>query len=65
MADLCNYDFKYLTENIVKLDKLFIKLYVYEFLKSERSISSTRRMRRIFDAKYEKADINKVITEKY
>ena len=65
MADLCNYDFKYLTENIVKLDKLFIKLYVYEFLKSESSISSTRRMRRIFDAKYEKADINKVITEKY
>ena len=37
--------------------------YVSERFESESTIGATRRMRRILDAKYEKADINKVMTK--
>ena len=64
MDDLSNYDFKSLTENIVKLDKSFINSSIDKCLESKISIGYTRRMRRILDAKYEKKDLNKVMTEK-
>ena len=51
MAELSNYDFKYLTENTVKPEESFVHSYVDECLKAECSISSTCRMHRILDAK--------------
>ena len=65
MVDLRNYDFKSLTDNIVKLEESFINLYVDECLESESTISSTRRMRILLDARYEKSDLNKVIIETF
>ena len=64
MADLSNYNFKYLTVKIVKPEEYFINLYVYKCLEYESSIRSTRRMRKILHTKYEEADLNKVMTEK-
>ena len=64
MVDLSNYDFKYLTENIVKPEESFTNLYAAECLKSESTISSARIMRIILDTKYEKSDLNKVMIEK-
>ena len=65
MADLSKYDFRYLTENMVKREESFIDSYVNKFLQSESSMSLTHKIRRILDAKYEKYDLNKVITEQY
>ena len=64
MVDSSNYDFKSLTENIVKLEESFINLYVRKSPKSESTIISTHIMRLILYSKYEKADLNKVATEK-
>ena len=49
----------------VKPEESFSNLYIGECLKSESEISATHRMRRIFDAKNEKANINKVMIKKY
>ena len=62
MVDLSNYDFKSLMENIVKTEEYFINFYINKYLKSESSISSMRIMRRILEAKYENADLSKVMT---
>ena len=59
MVVLSNYDFKYLTVNIIKPEESFINLCANKCLKSESTISSTRRMRIILDAKYENTDLNK------
>ena len=64
MVDLSNYEFKALTDKIVKPEESFINLYVDKCLKSESTISSTRIMRRSLDSKYEKAYLNKITTEK-
>ena len=40
-------------------------MYVSECFESESAISATRRIRRILDAKYEKVDLNKVMTKKF
>ena len=67
MIDLGNHEFKSLTEKIVKPEESFIISYVDKCLESESKISSTRRMRimrRTLDAKYKKADLNKVMAEK-
>ena len=63
MVDFLKIEFESLTDKIVKLEESFINSYVNECLKSEITISSTRRMRKSLDAKYEKADLNKVMTE--
>ena len=52
MADLSNYDFKSSTTKKVKMKEYFLNPYDNECLESDSSISSTRRMRRILDAKY-------------
>ena len=65
MVYLINYEFKSLTENILKPEESFINFYVDECLKSNITTSSTRRMRIIVDAKYEKDDLNKFMTEKF
>ena len=46
MVDVRNYDFKPLTEKIVKPEEYFINTYVEECIKYE-GIRSTHRMRRI------------------
>ena len=63
MVDLSNYEFKSLTDKIVKPEGPFINSYVDECLKYEITIRSTRRMRTIFNDKYKKADLKKSITE--
>ena len=60
MVDLSNYDLKYIT---VKTEEYFINLYVKECLESKSAISSTFRMSRILGAKYEKDDLNTVMTK--
>ena len=42
MVDVSNYDFKRLTEKIVKPEESFINLYVDKCLESKGTISSTR-----------------------
>ena len=64
MVDVSYYNFTYITDKTVKPEESFVKLYVGKCLKSNSAISSTRRMIIILDAKYEKADLNKVITKK-
>ena len=63
MLDVQKYDFKPLIDNVVKPEESFITAYVDECLDSKGTISSTFRIRRILDAKYEKADLNKVMVE--
>ena len=62
MDDLINYEFKPLTEKIVKLEEFFINSYVNKCLKFKSTIISTRRIRIILDDKYENANLNKVMT---
>ena len=62
MSDLINYDFKSLTEKIVKPKESFINFYIDKCLESEISMSSTRRMRKILYAIYKKVDLKKVMT---
>ena len=57
LVDLSNYEFKSLTDKIVKPEESFITSYINKCLKSETTISSMRIMRRILDTKYEKADL--------
>ena len=63
MVDVKNYEFNILTTETVKPEESFINAYVIECFESESSISATRKMRRILDAKYENAYLNKVMTE--
>ena len=63
MVDLGNYDFKYLTNKIVRPSESFINLYIDECLGSDSAISSMQRMRRILDNIHKKADINKVMAK--
>ena len=53
------YEFKYLeTEKITPVD-FFMNAYAEEVYKSEHFRTSTKQLRVILDAKYEKADLNK------
>ena len=47
------------------MEESFISSYVEKCLYLETMVSSTRRMRRISEEKYEKKDLNKVMTKKY
>ena len=64
MVDVSSYNFKSITYKTVKPEESFINLYVKKRLESNSAKSSTRRMRRILDAKCKKADLNKVMAEK-
>ena len=63
MVDISNCNFTSITDKTVKLEEYFIKLYVNKFLESESAISSTQRIHRILDAKYETDDLNTVISK--
>ena len=60
IIDVSKYNFKPLTDKIVKLEESFIITYIDKCLESEGAISS---MRIITDAMYEKADLNKFMAE--
>ena len=64
MVDVRIYGFKLLTDNKVKPEEYFINTYIDECLEYQVTINSTRRICRILDAKYEKADLNKVMDKK-
>ena len=65
MVDIRTYDFKPLTDNKVKPEELSIIAYVNECLEYEGTIISTRRIGRVLDAKYKKADLDKVMGEQF
>ena len=53
MVDVNNDDFKSITDKTFNPEEYFINLYVDECIESDNTISSTHRMRRILDEKYE------------
>ena len=53
MFEINYYDFKLLTDKIIKLEELFINSYVDKYVDSI-TIGPTQQMRRILDAKYKK-----------
>ena len=61
--DVSNDDFEYLTDKIVKPEEFFVNPYVDECFESDNAKSSTRRMCGILDMKYERADLNEVMTK--
>ena len=63
MVEVKKYSFNILAAKTVKPEESFINVYVSECFESESAISATRIMRRILDAKYKKADPNKVMTK--
>ena len=65
MVDVRNYNFDIITAKTVIPEDFSINLYVDEFLESESAISATRRILSILYAKYEKADINKVMNKQF
>ena len=65
MVDVNNYGFNILMSKTVKPKEYFINAYVSECFEYESAISATLRIRRISDAKYEKADLNKFMTKQF
>ena len=65
MVDLSNYGFKSLAYKTVKLEEYFVNSYFDEYFEYVNATSSTCSMCRILDAKYEKADLNEVITKQH
>ena len=65
MFGVSSYNFKPLTKKIVKPKESFINVYVNECHKSDVTISSTRIVRRILDAKYKKFGLNTVMANKF
>ena len=63
MVGINDYDYKYLTDKIIKPVEYFINSYTEKCFELEITVSSTGLMRRILDAKYEKAYLNKVMTK--
>ena len=63
MVDVRNYDFKYLTDKIVKPEESFINSYIDKCLESEIPIRSTHRIQITLDAKYNNSYLNKVMTK--
>ena len=65
MVDVSNYGFKSIIDKTVKPEEYFINSYIDEDFESNNVIKSTRRMRRILDAKHEKYDLNEIMTKQF
>ena len=63
MVDISNNKFKYITDKNNKPEESFVNLYVNKCFESNNAKSPTRRMRKLLDAKYEKADFNEVMNK--
>ena len=61
MAYLGMYLFKDLNTGEITPEELFTNAYVKEVYESEHVHTATKRLSVIIDAKYEKADLNKVM----
>ena len=64
MVDVSSYDFTPMKDETVKLEESLIKFHVDECLEYDITISLTCRIRRVINAKYEKADLNIVMVKK-
>ena len=65
MVDLSTYAFKILNTGEITPEEQFTNDYVEEAHESEHVLTSTKKLRVILDAKYEKADLHKVIETQY
>ena len=65
MVDLGTYEFKDSEAEKIAPEELFMSVYADEVYESEQFLTSTRRLRLILDAKYEKEYLNKVTKKKY
>ena len=61
MVDLGTYEFKDLNAGKITSEELFTNPYVKELYESEHVPTATKTLRVILDAKYEKADLHKVM----
>ena len=61
MVDLGTYIFKYLNTGKIKPEELFTNDYVEEVYESDHVLTSTKRLRVILDAKYEREYLHKVM----
>ena len=61
MVDLGTYEFKYLNTRKITPEESFTNVYAKELYESEHVRTSTKLLHVILDAKYEKADLNKVM----
>ena len=65
MVDLDTYIFKYLNTGEIKSQYIFTNAYVKEVYESQHVRTATKIVRVILYAKYEKADLHKVMENKY
>ena len=61
MVNLGTYIFNYLNIGVNTPEELFTNAYVEDVYDSEHICTATKRLRVILDAKYEKADLHKVM----
>ena len=61
MVDLGAYVFKDLNTEKIEPEELFTAAYVEEVYELEHIRTATKQLRAILDAKYEKADLDKVM----
>ena len=65
MVDLGTYEFKDSEAEKIAPEELFMIVYADEVYESEQFLTSTRRLRLILDAKYEKEYLNNVMEKQY
>ena len=63
MVNVSNHDFESITDKTIKPKESFVNPYVDECFESNNAKSSTRRMHGILFVKYERADLNDVMTK--
>ena len=61
MLDLGIYEFNYLNTGEITPEELFTNSYAEEIYESKHVRTTTKQLRVILDAKYEKANLNKVM----
>ena len=61
MVDLGAYEFKILNTGKITLEYLFKDAYAEENYEFKHVCNDTKKLRGILDAKYEKADLHKVV----
>ena len=61
MLDLVIYEFNYLNTGEITPEELFTNAYAEEIYESKHVRTTTKQLRVILDAKYEKANLNKVM----
>ena len=65
MVDLGTYEVKQLNKGKITPEELFTNAYAEEINELEQVLTSTKKLRAILDAKYKKADLNKVMKNQF